>query len=73
MKLYAMSLCAFMYKSTGITAKHCAAYVWANNDDEALGKGMRNAQERWHLQDGWSGCDVAIMEITGVEPCKKED
>lgn len=46
-----------------INYRSSVAFAWADNNDEAVGLGMRLARKEWPAADGWS-IDVAVLWVS---------
>lgn len=68
MKQYAVSMCAHklsakLYMLTKQTIHHSVTTLYANNKDEAVGKGFKMLYELCPREDDWQGYDVDVIEV----------
>lgn len=63
MKLYALSLVAGRYEVGSFRVVSIPFVIFASNDDEAMGRGIRSAMERWPQAEGWSEYQASPVEV----------
>lgn len=59
MKIYA---CAMMVAST-MGHVCCSAFVWAGSGDEAMGRAVTLARERWPLEEGFTDHQAGVVQV----------
>lgn len=63
-RLYALSIMAFKHEDGDLTIAHCAAYITAENAEDAKLTGMMiSAPEAFPTSEGWFDHAVAEAEI----------
>jgi len=63
MKLYALALKADRPNNYGVETVTAAGVVARATEDEALGRGMRLAEERWPTSTGWHNHSATCCEV----------
>ena len=66
MKLYALALKADRPNNYGVETVTAAGVVARATEDEALGRGMRLAEERWTTSAGWRNHSATCCEVSGA-------
>jgi len=63
MKLYALALKAERRSDYGLETVLAAGVAARATEDEALGRGIRLAEERWLASDGWRNHSATCCEV----------
>ena len=63
MKLYALALKAEKPNSWGLETVLAAGVAAKATDNEALGRGVRLAEERWPASAGWRNHTATVCEV----------
>jgi len=63
MKLYALALKADRHNGYGVETVIAAGVAARATEDEALGRGIRLAEERWLASDGWRNHSATCCEV----------
>lgn len=65
-KIFALSLTAYgfdVHTQRALSVSVAACTMKARSEEEAVGIGMRIAQERWPSEQGWYGWNAAVAQV----------